>query len=78
MILPQRSVAVHRERIPRHAGNPFSRPDSIQLSVVELYRVRPRYNHVHQRYSQTRIMTAGALANANAFEFLGMTGMQKT
>jgi hypothetical protein len=32
-------------------------------------------DHVHQRYSQTRIMTAGALANANAFEFLGMTGM---
>jgi len=32
-------------------------------------------DHVHQRYSQARIMTAGALANANAFEFLGVTGM---
>jgi len=29
--------------------------------------------HVHQSYSQTGIMTASALANAKAFEFLGVT-----
>jgi hypothetical protein len=61
------SVA-RRARTYKSRRRRVSKPPALQAGG---HRFDP--DHVHQRYSQTRIMTADALAKA--FEFLGVTGM---